>query len=528
MTKGLRNYWAVIAITCVGAILRFTNVNWDEGGRLHPDEALIVNGALTVRFFSGMFPGFHDYNGFSVYLLNIISLGVSFLSRNSYWSGTPEGVTLVGRYISMTISTVSIPLIYVLGKQLWKKEAGIIAAIFFAFTPLINQLAHFYTTEGILIFLLLILLYTMYRYTQKQNIPSLIRMAIPTGLLLATKNTAYLFLPLPMITLWSFVLPVRKKASSLVLLLAIVFAVFFVASPYSFIDLPGYLARSQYLSQVVSGRLLMDWTVQFQETTGLFWVKNLLYALGPLFLLGFVGVTGFLLRTKSYKNIETIYAVWTIGFSIFLSFTYLKFTRYAAPLIPLLTLFAAKFLMDVHKTRAGIPILYGVLGLQMLSGLMYFSVPAHTHTSIDATRWIRTHIPPKSVILVEEWNSIVRFSRPELSVHQYQLISFNFYTLADNETKRQNLETALGRADYIMLESPKVKNTVTRLAHRYPYSAQFYEQLTKGTRGFTKVAEFASYPRLGPITFSDENAEETFTVFDHPTITIYQKNPTSK
>ncbi len=524
MTRGLRNYWPVIAITCVGAVLRFTNVNWDAGGRLHPDEALIVNGALTVKFFSGMFPGFHDYNGFSVYLLKIVSLGVSFLSRNSYWSGTPEGVTLVGRYISMTISALSIPLMYVLGKRLWKKETGIIAAIFFAFTPLVSQLAHFYTTEGILIFLLLVLLYATHRYTQKQDIHSLIRMAIPSGLLLATKNTSYLFLPLPLITLWSFVLPVRKKASSLFLFLVIVFVVFFVASPYSFIDLPGYIARSRYLTQVVSGRLLMDWTMQFQETNGLFWVKNLLYALGPLFLLGLVGVTGSLLRQKSYRNIETIYAVWTVGFSVFLSFTYLKFTRYAAPLIPALTLFAAKFLMDIRKTRAGIPVLFCALGLQVLSGLMYFSIPANTHTSIVAAEWIHNHIPPESVILVEEWNSIVRFTGPELSANRYQLISFNFYTLADNETKKQNLEAALLRADYIMLESPKVKNTVTRLAPRYPYSSQFYEQLTKGARGFTKVAEFASYPRLGPITLSDVNAEETFTVFDHPTITIYQKN----
>ena len=113
-------------LTAIGAVFRFTNLNWDMGGRLHPDEALIVNGALAIKFFSHVFPGFHDYNGLSVYLLKSASLIASTLLQSPYWSATPEGVTLVGRFVSALLATASIPLIYTIAKRLWNKEIGMI------------------------------------------------------------------------------------------------------------------------------------------------------------------------------------------------------------------------------------------------------------------------------------------------------------------------------------------------------------------------------------------------------------------
>ncbi len=49
-----------------------------------------------------------------------------------------------------------------------------------------------------------------------------------------------------------------------------------------------------------------------------------------------------------------------------------------------------------------------------------------------------------------------------------------------------------------------------------------WKGLQDGTLGFKQVATFTSYPQLGPITLNDERTEETFTVFDHPTIRIYK------
>ncbi len=246
---------------------------------------------------------------------------------------------------------------------------------------------------------------------------------------------------------------------------------------------------------------------------------------GPIFIAGCIGICGFLLHKKnSTWKTEAIFALWGVGFYIFLSLTYLKFTRYSAPLLPLIALFGAKFLFDIHRTRVGKILLYGFAGMQLSMGLMYFSIYTTPHTSLSATQWILRNVPPHTAILTEEWNGIIRFTRPELTDKRYLLYSFNFYSLPDDDAKMLRLSTITSTSTYIILESPKIKNTITRLSMRYPKSSRWYTDLEAGVLGFRKVAVFSSYPALGAFTIPDDSMEETFTVFDHPTITIYKRN----
>lgn len=512
----------LLILVVLGALLRCTNLPWDQGGRLHPDEALIVNGALSVKLFSQLFPGFHDYNGLSVYLLAVTSRLISGMSGSSYWSQTPEGVTVIGRFLSAVVSTLTIPFLFLLGGRLWNTRTGLYAAALFTFSPLIIQLAHFYTTESILLFLLTILLHTVFSYVKNPGIYALSWMAITSGLLLATKNTSYLFLPIPLAALYLRHTPLRRVVLPTLLFFTLCVMTFFIGSPYSFLDAAGYLTRSKYLADVVSGALPMDWTMQFHQTNGLSWFYYLLYATGVLTILGMVGTTPHIRLRRISNTVPFLFAAWSICFILFLAFTYLKFTRYAAPLIPFFSLFTAKFLTDMQASRTGKFASYAIIGFQIIYGLMFFAIYTTPHTSLQASSWIRTHVPPNVVILTEEWNSIIRFTRPELVSKNYRIISFNFYS-PDDAAKIQQLEAFLHQTDYILLESPKVKNTIMRLPSRYPNSRIFYEHLENGRLGFTKVATFTSYPRLGPLIINDDLAEETFTVFDHPAISLYKK-----
>lgn len=511
----------ISAILC-GAILRFTNLNWDAGGRLHPDEALIVNGALSIKFFSALFPGFHDYNGLSVYLLAAASRLISLLSGSAHWSQTPEGITVAGRFLSACLSTLSIPLVYVVGKKLLNATAGMYAAILMAFTPLAIQLAHFYTTESILIFLLLLLISASASYVKQSNHLNVFFMAVLAGLLLATKNTAYLFLPIPLLSIHiAHHPPLSKWMHTVMFILTAIFA-FFAGSPYSFLDGSGYLARSRYLADVVNGALLMDWTLQFQETNGSFWIPALLYAMGLTIIIGTAGIIYTMLASPAKKTMRPLLAIWSTGFMMFLAFTYLKFTRYAGPLIPLFSLFGGMCLTGLSRTNTGKIAAYAIVAAQIFYGCMFLPVYSNPHTSLTASQWISANVPQSSAILTEEWNSIIRFSRTELSNKNYRITSFNFYS-PDTVSKKQKLDMLLQHTDYILIQSPKVKHTVTRLTHRYPDTGAFYKNLENGGLNFTEVKKFTSYPRLGFLAMDDERAEETFTVFDHPTITLYKR-----
>ena len=499
-----------VALFLTSAIFRFTNLDWDAGNRIHPDEALIVNGANSIRWFSNLNPNFHDYNGFLVYLLS----GVSHIRK--YVS--IEDMTIVGRYLSASISSLSVLLFYLLLIKLFPPTIALAATTAFSFSPLLIQLAHFYTTDSILVFLLILLLFYMYNYSVKPSIKNLIFLSIPLGLSIAAKNTGYLFVPLPLMALLFSKQSINQKLAHATLLTATTITIFFFTSPYSFLDFSGYLSRSKYLSDVVSGKLNFDWTVQFQETTPLYWFVQTLWAFGPLAIVGPIGM-GLLMKNQKQEKRKSFLlpiAIWTFGFMIFLSLTYLKFIRYNALLAPLYALGFGYLLQKFTKQPITIFLIQTLLIVQVLYGSMFFSIYTTPHTSLKAAEWITKNIPSKSTILVEEWNSIVR-----LNANSYQIFSFNFYS-PDTVTKRTKLNESLKKADYILLESPKVKNTIMKLKKTYPDTNIFYNNLENENLGFTRVMKFSSYPRIGNFILNDESAEETFTVFDHPTVTIYK------
>lgn len=513
----------LLCIVICGFILRSTNLNWDAGNRIHPDEALIVNGALSIKFFSQLFSGFHDYNGLSVYILTIASLCVSYITGVLWWSVSPEGATLVGRAVSAITSTASIILVYMAGSRLWDKRIGLVAALLLAVTPLHIQLAHFYTTESLLIFFFLLLILGVISYFKSSTTRAIIQMGIPAGLLLATKNTSYFFLVLPIAAL-VLSKPIRwGMIRSLCIFGCVSILLFFFASPYSFIDWQGYLARSGYLKDVVSGRLLMDWTMQFQHTNGFFWLPTMALSFGPIALMGFIGSVGVALGRTTARRVDSILAWWSIGFFLFLAFTYLKFTRYLAPLLPVYALFGAKAIGDIYTSRLGRILSVVCILVQVLMGSMYASIYLTDHTSLQAADWIYRHIPNGSIIMTEEWNDIIRFDHPILATKHINQQKFNFYSLPDDSTKFDRLNALLSNTEYIILESPKVKNTILRQSSDYIYSSRWYTALEDGSLGFTHIKTFRSNPSIGPLSIPDEFTEETFTVFDHPTITIYKK-----
>ena len=66
-----------------------------------------------------------------------------------------------------------------------------------------------------------------------------------------------------------------------------------------------------------------------------------------------------------------------------------------------------------------------------------------------------------------------------------------------------------------------------RLPNLYPKTSRFYDALFNGQMGFYQIKEFHSYPILEvgswKLEVPDENAEETWSVFDHPVIRVFKK-----
>ena len=53
-------------------------------------------------------------------------------------------------------------------------------------------------------------------------------------------------------------------------------------------------------------------------------------------------------------------------------------------------------------------------------------------------------------------------------------------------------------------------------------SSQYYRMLFAGDLGYRPVAEFTAYPRLGGLVIRDDNADESFSVYDHPHVLVFE------
>ena len=280
-------------------------------------------------------------------------------------------------------------------------------------------------------------------------------------------------------------------------------------------------------------------------------------------------------RIKSYCDIEHLdfICILLFGFWIYLipnAFLFAKWTRFMTPIFPFFAIFSGytvsclyqlfRFHRKIRNDNAKVLFFnwkldYWIIGLLvficLLPGLAFFSIYIHPDTRIQASELIYENIPDKSYVLSETANVIDiplhLTNNQQLTTNNYTVISFDFYHMDENHKLFEELTKHLEMADYIFIPSRRIfANHMTQQV-KYPLTTKYYQLLFSGRLGFKKVAEISSFPCLFPkiplinpdgnipedsvyrnqndlcAISSDEKAEETFTVFDHPVIRIYKK-----
>jgi hypothetical protein len=93
----------------------------------------------------------------------------------------------------------------------------------------------------------------------------------------------------------------------------------------------------------------------------------------------------------------------------------------------------------------------------------------------------------------------------------------------DNPDKLNRMVENLTQANYVILSSNRLYDSIPRLPVRYPMTSRYYQLLFSGQLGFERVQDFTSYPTFLGIQIPDQGAEESFSVYDHPRVQIFQK-----
>src|SRR5205085_3960011 len=78
--------------------------------------------------------------------------------------------------------------------------------------------------------------------------------------------------------------------------------------------------------------------------------------------------------------------------------------------------------------------------------------------------------------------------------------------------------------DAITMATDRLDKSIPRLPFRYPLTIHYYQLLFSGQLGFHLAAQFEVHPNLLGITLDDRGADESYSVFDHPTVRIFVRD----
>lgn len=563
---------------------RFIGLDWGLPYPMHPDERNMTVAILQMSCTSGDFsecmnPHFYAYGQLPLYLAYLISLFMTFLAREQILSF--ETVTLALRMISATASVIMTWYLYRLVRDIFSVRGfyKYLVMILATCVPAFVQFSHFGTTESLLMMFLTVLSYHAFEFIHgKKSIASYGKTTgILLGLAIGTKVSAGLFaiVPITAVFVWFF----SEKSFSrlgqaffgLVKIAALAVVFFVIASPYNIIDWSEFLHSMNYESSVGIGTYKAFYTRSFEYSLPVMFqfVRTFPYALGwPLFMLSLLGF--FLLSWKNkYLNfLRAILIVVFLGNALM----YAKWTRFVAPVFPIMVAFSILTLMRVGRwsgwrvgmfKRLGIGnwLLVILFGISILPGIAYLSIYQNPDVRFIASRWMYKNIPPGTEILSETANVVdVPMPNPLVPLEMtytanLRPISFDFYEVDNNPILEADLARHLDEVEYIFVPSRRIfwnhtcfvpqRNYEFRvasyefwsgysnvrcedLAREYPVLNSYYTGLFDGSLGFEQVAEFSSYPRIELfgrtlISFPDEAAEETWTVFDHPVVRVYKR-----
>jgi hypothetical protein len=661
----------LVAVLLISLSLRLAGTRWDGLHHLHPDERYITWVGTTIEFPSdwrtALDPARSSFNPFywppdavspGIQVIQgqprdfayghwPLYLGVAWahlVARGAEWGASLpaswtlprdllnvpgrvefEHLLLAGRVLAALADTLTIGLVYLLGRRLYGPVAGLLASTLLALAVVHIQSAHFFISDPFLATAVVAAVYWLVRRADSGRLRDTAISGALIGLAVGAKFSAImLVLPLALALVWERHAPaagresgfrrwllrgwrwIRRPAGEMALALGVALIVFALTNPFAILDntcestlrsmtIPlidvqvgpitnhsCYLQNIVTQSAMVRGNPRIPFTFQYIGTPAyLYFIDQMaLWGLGvPLAAAAFGGLLWALWRLGRrclpHPAGEAVMLAWAGPFFLVTGWFQVKFLRYLLPLIPFLTVMGAGMLVTAGRRLASggdpavseprwrgalrIAVILVVVVLTAAWALAFVNLYAvQEHPWIAASRWVRENVTANSVVATEHWDHSLPIGlRPDEGTfppEQLREIVLKWYDVEDrgrSEELREMLGAASGQlasSDYLILASNRLYGVIPRLPQRYPEAAAYYRLLFGGELGFELVYWNGRYPTLGPLAFADDTfsrpglpvpeslaawqpapitwtlgpADESYTVYDHPLVLIFE------
>lgn len=455
----------LIIVMVSGAYFRFVGQNWDDFTHLHPDERFLtgVISSLTPvsgisEYFdtdvSGLNPnnrgsGFYVYGTLPLLTVKAAAGILSDVSGDYSWT-TYNGAHLVGRTVSALADLLSIFFLFLIGRRLYDRWIGLLAAALYAWAVLPIQLSHFWTMDAFTTAMVVITFWFAVRVLDEGRWLNYLGFGVFFGAAMASRINvvplAGLIVLAAGVRLWPIsgigYSPNRRQAilirevGGLIVAGLTSILIFRVAQPYAFktpaLDPetlfmpinPAWWDQMKQVSGQVSGHV--DFPPNHQWTSRIpylfSWQNIVLWGMGlPLGLLAWsswIGAGVRILRARSGWERHLLPVAWILVYYGWQGGGWVMSMRYYLPLYPFLILLAAWGLVTLvrgaykaFRERASVG--YG-LGLAA-SGVLLVTVTAFTLlwaygftriytrqlTRVNASQWILQNVPADYSFTIE-------------------------------------------------------------------------------------------------------------------------------
>ncbi len=559
MPKKISNLYYQVVLVIIFLVLlvtRFLGNNYDAGLHLHPDERWLIMVSDKLHLFNQLNPDFFAYGSLPLYLLKAVAQGLEALGLarlDNY-----NGLLIVGRFLTSITDILVATIVFLITKEVSKRRlTPYLAMLLYALMFFPIQNSNFFIVDNFLNLFLSLAVLLSIRYLKQPSWLRFSAVVVVVSAMLATKLTSLIVVPIILGSLFVKLLTLKIKESktdklarlfaALNLVLWFGFVSFFIFMPYGVLHYQQFI--QEVLKQIQMGKdpYVFPYTLQYVDTTAyLYPLKNIfLWGTGPI--IGSLGLLGAVILIKrAFAQLKKlplkkgltqptvlIIAVYLVYFLV-LGQSAVKFMRYMLPLYPFVALTAAlslEWFLSQAKTNWVIKKALTII-LLFLAGIWlgaFLKIYLQPHTRVQASEWILRYVPAGSVLAVEHWDDRL----PLFQATRYRYVELPLYELPDNKHKWRLIDQRLAQADYLVIASKRLSAPLTKLAdcqkyrRCYPNTAQYYQDLFSGKRGFIKVAEFDFQPTLDfglfKITLDDNKADESFSVYDHPHVIIFQK-----
>lgn len=177
------------------------------------------------------------------------------------------------------------------------------------------------------------------------------------------------------------------------------------------------------------------------------------------------------------------------------------------------------------KRRLGLIVLCAVLGYCVVYALAFIRLYRLEHPYKLASQWIFANVPAGSRISSPHWDDKVPVGIPTGDTAIYQMNGRDFELPVYERDTPQMIESIVRRiasSDYLTFATPRAPDSIPRIPDEYPNMSALLRLLWGEKIGFTFVHSTKNRPSFLGITFNDDLADESFSVYDHPKVVIFK------